>query len=469
MSHAVAALAALRAAIEALPLHAGLRAEPPPSRKMLVGLNAADAAPMPPEPALRALRQRLEAAIRANGGSDLARRDLRSAPFVLWDTELAAPVRPRLLDLVLRHARTSDATLRNLIEAWLLHFDPASAQTASAGAAIAAQLRYSRDPRLSIWATAHRQFQLFDHRAGPAALAKALLGGPGDGASLLAETGFDDPLRAASGYLKAAQQAMLAQAPAAFRSGRGAESAERLIGFVAPARAPRFRDTRHAIGKALLRPWLDGGMTPAEPVRDVVRGFLLHTFADPRVKPQNWSALGEAETAVVRRWLARASLKTFFRIIADYALDSQWRYREAFWTACLDRGVIDDAQLALAGRVHASARATRELGEAVAKLEGSGVQSNHSVLLLRVGPLVFCEWSHLGKLRVWSSDWKTAPKLDRSLYERVDLMELGLPFPPNHFGRGATGLGLVSPINLLSGAIGRAALPNCSPGASGSG
>ena len=144
----------------------------------------------------------------------------------------------------------------------------------------------------------------------------------------------------------------------------------------------------------------------------------------------------------MRRWLARASLKAFFELIADHALDAHWKYREAFWSACLNRGGIDDAWLALGSRVHADASAVRELDGAYARLDGAGDQS---ILLLKVKNTVFCEWSHNGKLRAWPDDWKSAPRLNQRSYSRKDVTQSGLPFPRNlQFGSNgsADGAGL---------------------------
>ena len=58
---------------------------------------------------------------------------------------------PVLLDLILRQAKTSDATLRNLIAAWLLRFDASRPEMASTGREIAALVQIARDRRLGIW------------------------------------------------------------------------------------------------------------------------------------------------------------------------------------------------------------------------------------------------------------------------------------------------------------------------------
>src|ERR1019366_5830248 len=64
-------------------------------------------------------------------------------------------------------------------------------------------------------------------------------------------------------------------------------------------------------------------------------------------------------------------------------------------------------------------------------ITGAGVLGNHSVLLMRVGPVTVYDWSHNGALRAWPSDWRNAPGLYRSEYERSELPGKCLDFPPN--------------------------------------
>ena len=77
----------------------------------------------------------------------------------------------------------------------------------------------------------------------------------------------------------------------------------------------------------------------------------------------------------MRRWLTRASLDLFFKLIDRHALDAQWRYRHAFWLGYLEIGAIADAWLALGSQAFNEAGAIRELGGAYGKLKG-GDQGN---------------------------------------------------------------------------------------------
>lgn len=146
----------------------------------------------------------------------------------------------------------------------------------------------------------------------------------------------------------------------------------------------------------------------------------------------------------MRRWLTRASLDLFFKLIDDYALDEHWRYRHAFWLSYLNKGAIADAWLALGNQAYTAATAQAGLGRAYGRLRGPGVTGDQSALLLRIGPLVISEFTHNGKLRAWPADWRSAPQLGRQEYAKSDLIGKGLPFPSTYRGRGgaADGKGL---------------------------
>jgi hypothetical protein len=434
VTHVRNALASLRAATLVLPRATANLPERSASAIALDMLGAAEVAPAQPVQAvLDAVRKRLVTAFGKPGGEAPARGDLRNGSWLLWaDQEPLANLRG-LLDSIWTEATRSNATRRNLVEAWLRGFSPDAPRVAEAGLGIRSLLASNPTARTRFWENADQRIELFNAKEGPKRLATWLVLGPEPVHHILSETGFGDPLRAVGGYMRMVQREMLALSTESLRKQPALDTIARLTAFLAPQDSLRFSEpeSRGEIARGLLAPWLDGGREPLDPVRDSVRTFLLQKLADPRLRPQNWTAAGEEATNLMRRWLARASLKAFFDLIADHALDAHWKYREAFWSACLNKGRIDDAWLALGSQVHASARAVRELDGAYARLEGAGVAGNQSILILKVKNIVFCEWSHNGKLRAWPDDWKSAPRLNQKIYAREDVTQKGLPFPPS--------------------------------------
>lgn len=394
--------------------------------------------PIPPDDALA----RLEAAIRklasdGRGYGGLRTREMRHAPWILWSGEPPVVALPGLLDDLVGRARSRRRMLRALVDAWLMGYAPGAARLADVAAALRLLVRSSEHPAMRELAEIDRRLRLFDAGDGPRTLARWLLDGGDEISAMLAGLGFDDPQRARSGYLRATQDALLDLGSPRLGGGR---VASRLMAFLELDGELRFAEPEPAgtIARALLAPWLKAATPPSEELEGAIQTFLLRHLGDPRLRPRRWTAAGEEAAALMRRWLTKASLDAFFRLIRDHALDSHWTYREAFWRAYLEKGAITDAWLALGPDTYTDARSVKELRGAFGKVEGDGVVANHSALLMRVGDLVFCEWSHNGSLRAWLAKGQTTPRLGQPSYDATNLRQKCLPFPPNWRGTGGS-------------------------------
>lgn len=430
MTHARQALDRLDAFSLTLPRRAVKLPNPSFSSEAVQLLNASDSALRPPEgSALDAARVRL-VKIFSEGGQP-TRRDLRDAVWLLWDGREPLVGLPGLLEAIWKQAQNSNATLRGLIEVWLRSFSKDEPGLQQVGLELRRLLIAKPTVRMQRWRTADASLDFFDGRLGPGNLAAWLIDGPELPNEVLAATGFDDPLRAAGGYFREVQREIVLRAPLVLRRAGAKQLVQRLLAPLTLEGKLRFGDpeARGEMVRGLLRVWLDNGPEPEDAVRLQIQDFLLRHLEDPRLQPQRWQEAGEEATNLMRRWLTRASLKAFFALISDHALDSHWRYREAFWSACLDKDATIEAWLGLGSQIHTSARAVEDLKGAYARLDGA--YGNQAILLLRIKNTIFCEWSHNGKLRAWPEEWKTAPRLGKKLYTRKELTEKGLPFPPN--------------------------------------
>lgn len=437
------ALRALDASVAVLTRSSGL-SEILASTRMVEALGAAGATPAPPrEAALAEMRARIVAAsISIEGVSACAPKDMRDAPWLLWHQKEPLALVSGVLDAVLEQASREPRTLRMLIFAWLQSFDRAGYRMRETGAAIAGLIAANNDLRFNSWRSAHQKAVLFDAERGPEVFARWLVAGPEPVGAILAASGFDDPVRAVSGYMRAVQFELLTLAPALIGGSSGFLMLERVKGFLIREAKLRFDDaeTWGAMARGLLGAWMEEGKRAEDVARREVQILLLRHLGDPRIRKDRWQPAGTKATGLMKRWLARASLKAFFDLISEHAPDRQWVFRSAFWSACLDKGAIDDAWLALGKQVHSSARSITELGRAFARLEAAGASADHAVLLLRLGDTVFCEWSHVGKLRAWPVEWPNAPRLGEMTYNRDELTNKSLPFPPNptYGSRGST-------------------------------
>jgi hypothetical protein len=185
---------------------------------------------------------------------------------------------------------------------------------------------------------------------------------------------------------------------------------------------PPAEPFRVQFADALLGPWVQ--RNPEENLRrELVQRFTRSdSYGDPRLRLRaayQWSGVSDPAVAVMKRWLAGDTLRAFVQILEKTA-DEIWEYRQKFWMAYFERGYIDDAWLALGKEAMGEfKRDYRGGGRACGIL--SGAMPNQSVLLLKLGDLVFQEWSHDGSLRAYKDGGRECPTLYQTEYSANDL------------------------------------------------
>jgi hypothetical protein len=440
--HTRRALDSLFHAVRALPRHAGLP-QVSDTDKVLKAIGALGAPPaLPAGNQLEEVRHRLLEALSSEGGiATAAPKDLQQSVWLLWSGEKPLAQLSEVFSAALTEARRRKRgrILRNLIEAWIAHFAPSKPRVAEAGDAIRQMLEESDDPRLTVWREASRRYRFFDAAQGPTAIAREIVRGDEPLPQILECTGLDEPMRAVSGYAHAVLHALVALAPDALRGAGNLTALHRIADFAAPLGQLRFEESqeRARLAVGLMRPWLDGGKPPNDEVAASLQKYLLEWLGDPR-RSTKWQAAGERATALMLKWLAKKSIKVFFDMIADHSNKESFTYRRAFWEAYIHANLVDEVWLALGSKIYHDARTHRALDGNYGKLEGANVQSNHAIFLIKIQDLIFCEWSHDGKVRAWKATARKAPSLGKPLYDRLDVVEPGLPFPRNTKGSGGS-------------------------------
>lgn len=276
--------------------------------------------------------------------------------------------------------------------------------------------------RILDWKSRVREFHLLD-QDGPKKMAETILASSEPTARLLVAGGFAGELSSCE-FLLNLQESMLESVSKVFEEDEPEETVvRRLLEFLeAKEGVLRFKGTEARIAEGLLKPWVD--WDPPDPVQDLLREFFLRHLGHPQLKAGNWYSISEPAKNVMERWLIKITLEDFFRLVDDTAQDSHWRYRRAFWEAYLSRGVISKARLLLGpGVQHQARRFLRMDISSCGRVDGVGVQANHSVLLLQIGHLIVTEWSHMGKCRFWPEDSRWAPNFSQTRYDRIDLVQ----------------------------------------------
>lgn len=186
----------------------------------------------------------------------------------------------------------------------------------------------------------------------------------------------------------------------------------------------RVVQTPHRIrfADALLKPW--SGSAAPDRIKSTLIEFFTRVYGDPRMagnRHYQWEGVSGAARSVLMGWLAGDTLRGFMRVLERTA-DPIWRFRQKFWMAYYNAGHIQEVWLALGSQAAWYARQLQsdERGLGYGTLD-SGAAANQSVLLLKIGHLVFTEWSHNGSLRAYLEDGEDTPELYQGSYHGYDL------------------------------------------------
>lgn len=347
-------------------------------------------------------------------GERLSRQQLRWAPWCLWASDIRLAEQRRVLMPILEAIVSADRDrpFRTLARAYIDAFQPDLPGLVETSQCLMVLAR--RWP--GTWALLQKDFELFDPETGPRRLADEVIKQDRPASEILMEYGVQG-LSAGGGYAKAVTTALLT----ALTGGGDPDHLKRLD------RVRRYALTEQgsavhgelvpAIAEALLRPF--GGKTPDKATKDQYLQVLLKLLSDPRLQPAKWIGVTDSLKDLVSSWLTEQSLRQFLEIIDRTAVERMFKYRRAFWQAVYDAGLVQGAWVAfgpdganLALRVFGNATSFSRL-----ETEGKPVESGHAVLLLQIGDSVVADWSHNGKVNIWSSaSDRTAPRLYRPRY-----------------------------------------------------
>ena len=219
------------------------------------------------------------ASVRFSG--EVARRTCRGEPLGLAQLAVVERAALRAMAIVERQSSgrrfarspcssarcgaNSRKTLRRVIEAYLRDFDRAAPGINEAAAHIRRALANS-ETGFGQWRVAQQEFRLFDPERGPPSIAARLLNDerPDD---ILVRCKLDDPFLSTGNYMMAVEDQVCAATPLVLRK-QGEAGLQRVLEIIAPEGVLRFKSRTGETGRALLRPWLDGGRPPAPAIQD---------------------------------------------------------------------------------------------------------------------------------------------------------------------------------------------------------
>ena len=185
----------------------------------------------------------------------------------------------------------------------------------------------------------------------------------------------------------------------------------------------RYPIWRDEFAYALLSPWFE--KSPPQEIKNFLLTKLLSMLGDPRHNHAGWLGVRKEAIETASRWLTGRTMDAFFEILR-HTEDDIGPYRRKFWEAYFHGGHILEAWIALGEEAAAALEKIDTAHElSYAKILGK-ISPNQCVLMLRMGNILFCDWSHQGRLRAIPITNKQAPKLYAHAYE---LFQLRFPTP----------------------------------------
>jgi len=362
-------------------------------------------------------------------------RDWRNMPYALWlnaerGLHTHTPLTDRYFEVVVPEALASRRPLkwgRGLLHTYLQSFNPENpvflklAHTARAfflDSRVLASLSETEANGLERLITT---LDVLDPLNGPVHVANDLLGMPAD--KTLAQWQERHALTQGFWLNNFCKQAFVEalQAPEEVRSSlayvkRMCEWAMHDIGQ--PTQRLRYPLCRDEFAYSLLSPWFE--RNPPQDVKNALLSELLRTLGDPRHNHAGWLGVRREAIETASRWLTSRTMDAFFEILR-HTEDDIGPYRRRFWEAYFHAGHILEAWIALGEQAVTELQKIDPTGElSYAKILGK-IAPNQCVLMLRMGNVLFCDWSHQGRLRAIAATAKQAPKLYQTEYELFQL------------------------------------------------
>ena len=379
---------------------------------------------------LEEVYQRLRDATRRDDWSDISPQNWKRSPWVFWRDEPCLADHPRFLERYRRFlAEAGTNAVKTLIYVYLRDFSKERKSLSKIAALIRKVLLKNPNGPLKIWRERDKRYALFDPEQGASKLVQTYWQGNQSIEDLLATLGLKGEL-AQGGFVKEAYRAALDDLRDELNRGKTA-SLDKMLQWSEQNNLLRNQESgyyRIALAETLLSPWQE--QDPESAVKSQIQGFLLRHYKDPRVQrgDSDWRGISESAQAVIKRWLAGEAIRLFFEILDknsqyyDSVARRHWKYRRAFWWAYYKKEHLQEAWFAFASNAQRLAHPDLKREQIKCSfLDGSGVDPNHAILIMKIAGLTIVEWSHNGKCRIWSQCNKDTPKLYQPKYNDPSL------------------------------------------------
>ena len=350
------------------------------------------------------------------GLSKLVRSQLKFVPYLIWGPKSKWQVDVAFLDRYL--ARVAEAWpngTRRLWRHYVLNFETESVLTQRLGIWLVQRRGSLPEPMRRV----SDDYRILEATAAPGTLATAVLQS-GKLLDELAQVGLN------VGVLRSTSFAVEILAAAGRHLTAGAVPTEvplRLSSFLGgvPKDAIRGAACSAGLQQAAMRDLVDGLVAwqrrsdPNDAEFEPTLDFLLAINGDPRFVRDRWyGKVGSGSIATVERWLSKATIEGFFRVIDTLKTDSlHWEARRAFWLSYLPH-VTGAWLIAGPNAVPLAKRQDIRFG----RFDRKGTDANHCGLMLQIGDAYVIEMNMNGSAIIWRAGTRGLPGLYEGSYNR---------------------------------------------------
>lgn len=207
---------------------------------------------------------------------------------------------------------------------------------------------------------------------------------------------------------------------------RSKDQIEQIFSWMFPVDQPSLEGEMAAIalGK-LLSHW--AAANPPSDIRALLLHKIVETYGDPRnQRAEFWSLVSDGCRRIVVRWLAGASMDALLSIIKRSTSNHMWPPRHHFWKGLYDRGLVDEAWVALSPAAYDDAMTMfSETGDEIYRMvskQTARSRRDTCLLILRIGRHTVLEGSHDFRVHVFQATDPLAPVLYEPEYDAEELI-----------------------------------------------
>lgn len=372
---------------------------------------------------LEAVFQQLMPYVSAGNFDEIPKRLWKRSTWVFWHDGKNLLTDQKFFSELRKYINTSNPSglIRSLASIYIREYRNRPHDVKKISELIIPSLLVAESRSLSHWQNLHKSYEFFDYDKSSSNLSELLnnlysaneffieLGVSNEQKSIgLIEDVYLNFLKTFSGKLE--------------RNEDRIKHFSKFIDFSFDGQSLRFPQHKIKIIESLLLPWIS--KKPDEELQNKITKFLIDSFGDLRIKPQNWIGVSDAAKVVFKKWLSGAALEQFFEIISDYQEDGKWEYRKAFWMAYYNDDLIDDVWVIFKRRHYNETRnrLDENLGFGIVDSNGKSV----AAIIIKIGSFIFSEWSGVGKCRAWNENDSRAPRLYKNSYSEHELKAISL-------------------------------------------